>query len=102
MELQDKMHENKVWDKIVHDIEKEVQDSLSGLTVEAFKKMGPADQLKLLNGIQTQVGMLRRKMAQQEQERLSLTYNKLPKDVELLTKNETQLRHELIMSIDQG
>jgi len=43
MELQDKMHENKVWDKIVHDIEKEVQDSLSGLTVEAYKKMGPAD-----------------------------------------------------------
>jgi len=96
------MHENKVWDNKVHDIEREVVDSLSGLTVEAYKKMGPAEQLKMLNGIQTQIGVLRKKMAQQEQERLSLNYNKLPRDVELLTKNEAQLRHELIMSIDEG
>jgi len=37
------MHENKVYEKAVADIEKEVQDSLSGLTPELFKKMGPGE-----------------------------------------------------------
>jgi|LauGreDrversion4_2_1035121.scaffolds.fasta_scaffold205107_1 hypothetical protein len=46
------MHENKVYDTKVEAIEKEVVSSLSGLNVEQFKKMGPAEQLKLLNGIQ--------------------------------------------------
>lgn len=45
------MAQNKTYDAAVAVIEKEVQDSLSGLTVEAYKKMGPAEQLKLLNGI---------------------------------------------------
>ncbi len=57
------MHENKVYDTKVEAIEKEVVSSLSGLNVEQFKKMGPAEQLKLLNGIQAQTGMLRRRIA---------------------------------------
>ena len=51
MELQEQMAQNRTYDAKVEAIEREVQDSLSGLTVEAYKKMGPAEQLKMLNGI---------------------------------------------------
>ena len=37
-----------------------------------------------------------------ERERLSLNYNKVPKDIAYLTKNETELRKDLVNSIEAG
>lgn len=37
-----------------------------------------------------------------ERERLSLNYNKVPKDIAYLTKNEAELRRELVLAIESG
>ena len=37
-----------------------------------------------------------------ERERLSLNYNKIPKDIAYLTKNEAELRRELVLAIESG
>ena len=37
-----------------------------------------------------------------ERERLSLNYNKIPKDIAYLTKNEAELRRELVPAIESG
>jgi hypothetical protein len=41
-------------------------------------------------------------MAMHERERLSLNYNKIPKDIAYLTKNEAELRRELVLAIESG
>jgi len=41
-------------------------------------------------------------MAMHERERLSLNYNKVPRDIAYLTKSETELRRELVLAIESG
>ncbi len=41
-------------------------------------------------------------MAIHERERLSLNYNKVPRDIAYLTKNEAELRRELVLAIESG
>ncbi len=37
-----------------------------------------------------------------ERDRLSLNYNKVPKDIAYLTKTEAELRRDLVLSIESG
>jgi hypothetical protein len=48
------------------------------------------------------LGLIRRKQAQHEQDRLAVNYNKMPKDVTLLSKDEATLRKELGLCIESG
>lgn len=49
--------------------------------------------LKTLN---SQLQMVRKRVAQQERERLQLNYNKMPNEVRYLTATEKELKQELI------
>lgn len=46
--------------------------------------------------------MLRRRMTQHERERLQINYNKVPKDIQYLTKSEAELKKDLVLCIETG
>lgn len=64
------------------------QHLVSTLTAEEINKLKPKDFVKYFTDFHAQMGMLRRQMAMHERERLSLNYDKVPKDIAYLTKNE--------------
>ena len=47
-----------------------------------------------------QIQMLRIRMSQHERDRLSINYNKVPKNITYLTKTEVELKKELVQCIE--
>ena len=49
-----------------------------------------------------QISMLRRQLAIYERERLQTNYDRIPKDLEYLTKSETELRKDLSLTLQSA
>ena len=46
--------------------------------------------------------MLRRRMTQHERDRLQMNYNKIPRDIQYLTRTEAELKRDLVLCIESG
>lgn len=62
----------------------------------------PKDLVEMMRAMNTQITMLRKRMAQHERDRLQLGYNKVPLEIKYLTVSEQELKKELVQCIEAG
>lgn len=56
--------------------------------------------VKAIKAQSQETAMLRKRMAQHERDRLSVNYNKIPKDIRYLTQTEAELKQQLVQCIE--
>ena len=104
MDIQQEMVTNDKIEKLVEEIaiENDPIDFIGNLSPEQFQKLAPKDMFRFITGLYSQLSVLRKQIAKHERARLSINYNKVPKDIAYLTKTEAQLRMDLQLCIESA
>jgi hypothetical protein len=72
------------------------------MALNTDRALAPRDLAKILKSMNSQVMMLRKRVAQHERDRLQSNYNKVPKDIRYLTDKEIDLKKELVQAIEKS
>jgi hypothetical protein len=100
--LMEKMLANDRIEDRIAEVSNKTQDFQQCLSPELLAGIKSNDFKKIVNNMHQQLGMLRRQLAQYERERLLTNYDRIPKDIEYLTKTEVELRKELALTLQSA
>lgn len=103
MDLFKEMKEVESVDKALEEATNETQRLLNSFTpdVAAGKPLQSKDILKMIDSINQSINANRKQMTKLERNRLQDNFNKVPKDIQHLTRSEVELKRNLVNMIEQ-